>query len=172
MVHGRQLLDPEPDHGARGEGGADVRRQGFPGLLRRADGLPDQGHEPDIQGAGVDVDLVDALADPEGHGLQALVEKAPVATPARLQAAPPEDERTLVLVGELVVGIEPAVHPHVAPTTRNRERSRRFHPDRGRDGEEPADAHAGPVGAQEKRADRDRDKTGGDHDEGAHGRGW
>ena len=91
---------------------------------------------------------------------------------ARFQAAAPEDERAVVLVRELVVGVEPAVEPNVAPGADDRNLTGTVDAGRRGDGQEPADAHAGTICPQQKRADRDRGEAGDDQGERGHGGGW
>ena len=59
----------------------------------------------------VDGDAVEALADLERDALPAVLERHPGVLPAKLEPGPPKDERTMGVVLELGLGIDPPAAP-------------------------------------------------------------
>ena len=168
MLDRGKLLDAEPDGRLRGQPG----REPVGDLGRGPDGLLGQRHQALVERGRVHGQHVKALSQAERHCLNLLVEDRPPAPEARLDASPPEHQRAAVLVRELLVRVEAPLDPHIATGAGGRQVARFGQGDRRRHREEAADADPRAVGAQEERADRDRDDPGGDHEQGGHGRGW
>ena len=128
--------------------GQDDEARGQPGSVDRQRGQP--------------------LADLERHGLDVLLEDRPAAAPAGLEPAASEDERALVLVGEVGLAVDPAVDPDVARRPRGRQALGVLDRRDRRRGQQPPD----PVGRSERSQDEGPGHQGGgtrgDDEEGLH----
>ena len=62
----------------------------------------------------VDDDPLEAVADLESDALAPVLEGDPAAIATHLEPGPPEDERAVRVVLELVLGVDPAADPDVA----------------------------------------------------------
>ena len=106
----RDLLDPQPDRRLRPRPGRDAVGD----VGGRADRFARDDDEPDVERRVVDGDRVEALADLERHALPVVLERHPAAVAPELEAGPPEDERAMGVVLELVLGVDPAADLDVA----------------------------------------------------------
>ena len=164
MLDRRDLLDAEPDGGLRSGPGrnsiGDVR--GGPDRFARHD------DEPGVELRVVDDDRLEAVADLESDALAPVLERDPAGVAMQLETGPPEDERAVRVVLELVLGVDTAAHPDVSRGA-VRERESLAHTHLRRRGQKTTDTVARPVGAEDQHARRERDDAGDERDEGGHG---
>ena len=110
------LFDPQPHRRVGREVAGPVLH-----VRRRPDGFAADDDQPAVQRVGVDPDLVQALADLEGDRLAVVLECGPARrTRALLEAGAPVDERTMRVVLEWLLGVDPAVDRDVARARRPR----------------------------------------------------
>ena len=80
-----------------------------------SDRLARHDDQPGIERVDVDRDRVEALVDRERHGLAVVLERPPRPSGPGLEPDPAEDERPVIGVLELVLGVDPAGDPDVRP---------------------------------------------------------
>src|SRR4029078_10828765 len=125
--------------------------------------------EPGIQRCVVNADRVEALADFEPDGLSLILEHPPVAAGPRLETRPPEDERSMVSVLELLVGVDAAVDPDVPAATRRGDLERLGDGHlRGR-GQQSSDAVTRAERPEGRSTEDEGEHTRGSEEKGTHG---
>ena len=161
MLDRGDLVDPETDRGRRGGPGRDAVGDvgGRPDRLARHD------DEPRVEGAVVDGDAVEALADLEIDALPVVLEGDPASVGPQLEARPAEDEGAMRVVLEFLLGVDPAADPDVARRP-GRQRPGLADADRPRRGEQAPDPIARSVGPQDEDAGDERDEPGDEGDQG------
>src|SRR5207253_8356917 len=98
-----------------------------------------------------------------------VLDRSPRTTGPGLEPDPPEDERAMVRVLELVLRVDPPADPDVRLPTAGRDLVRLGDRDLGRRGEEAADTVRGPERAQDEAAGDEGDETRGTDEQGSHG---
>jgi hypothetical protein len=150
------------------------RRTGYPAVpsgtrSASAAARPSRHHdEPHVECRIVDVDSVEAVADRERDALPAILERDPALIASQLQAGPPEDERAMGVVLELVLGVDPPTHADVAGRAKGQASGLRDR-DLGGRCQESSDPVSRAVGPEDQDTRRERDETGDDRDERRHG---
>ena len=161
----RDLVDARPD----GRIGRESRRDPVRQVGGRADRLAWDDDEPGIQRCVVHADRVEALADFEPDGLSLVLEHPPVAAGPRLETRPPEDERSMVSVLELLVGVDAPVDPDVPAATRRGDLERLGDGHlRGR-GQQSSDAVPRSERPEDGSAEDEGEHTRGSEEKGTHG---
>ena len=141
--------------------------------VRHVGGEPDRlardHDQPGIERVDVDPDRIEALVHGEGDGLTVILEWAPRAARAGLEADPAEDEGAMVGILELVVGIDPARDPDVGSAPGGSDRVGLCHGDHGRGREQAPDPVRRPERAQDETAGDESDEARSAEEKGTHG---
>ena len=106
----RDLLDPEADRCRRIGPGRDAVGD----VGRRADRFAGHDDQPRVERGVIDGDPVETFAHLEVDALAPVLERDPAPVGPQLQARPAKDERTVGVVLELLLGVDPAADPDVA----------------------------------------------------------
>ena len=116
----------------------------------------------------IDGDRVEAFTHLERDGRGVLVDRHPVRAGAELDPRPPEDQRPVRVVFELVLRVDPTPDGHIASRT-----ARQVAGLGDTDGwcgcQEPPDAEPRAEAAQDHRPDPERGNAQDDEEEGTHG---
>ena len=165
MLDGRHLVDAGTDRRV----GCDAVRRAIRHVGSPADRFARNHDQAGVEGVDVDTDRVEALVHDKRHGPAMILERSPGSAGSHLEANPPKHERSVGVVLEFVVGIDPAGDPDVGRSALGRNGVCLGDRDLRRGGEQPPDPVRGPERAQDQAAGDERAEARGGDQEGSHG---
>src|SRR5439155_18902284 len=166
MLDRRHLLDARPDGGRGWSPIRDAIRQVGGG----PDRLPRDDDQATVELVDIDRDRVEALREREGHGLAVILERAPGAATASLEADPPKHQRLVVGPFEVFLRIDPTVDPDVGAAALGGETLRLGDRDLRRRCEQPGDPVARSEGSEDQPGQHEGEDARGRKEEGSHRR--
>ena len=165
VVDAAQLLDPQP-HRRRPAACRRAARSGTSAAVPSDSRVITT--RPSSSASTSTRDPVEPVDDLERHRLAPVLHGVHDRPARSLEAGPPEHQRPVVLVLELVLGVDPAGDGHVAGGAGLRQGDGPRHRDDLGRGQDPADAGAAPERAEQDPADREQREAGHGQEDGDH----